>query len=227
LIDAALTEGDDGHLRHGAAHARLMAIVLSRLESSGQHGAAVAFMGKWPFFHLNFWMAAVRCVLGACEGIAGSSWITAFAGNGDRFGLQLSALPRQWFSVPATSPLGAVREPFDANSGVGAYGDSAVVEAFGLGAMAHRFAPDMQKLHAGFAPDDLRQLPARLLAGQHPKMPLSGALVGLCARNVLSAGVTPVVELGIVERQGEGGGLGAGLYRPPLALFEDACRALD
>ena len=81
-------------------------------------------------------------------------------------------------------------------------------------------------LHEGFCPADLTELPARLLCGKHPQMPLSGALVGLCVRQVLEAGGTPVVELGIVEKTGEGGGLGAGLYRPEIDVFRQAAASL-
>ena len=45
-------------------------------------------------------------------------------------------------------------------------------------------------------------------------------------RTVVETGATPVIELGIVEQSGEAGGLGAGIYRPPLAPFEEACAAL-
>ena len=227
LIDAALTEGDDGHLRHGAAHARLLAILEQRIDFSALPEGVAEFMHKWPFFHLNFWMAAIRCVLNGAEGVAQSSLITAFGGNGTEFGLQLSGQPRKWHVIKATPPRGRVREPYDENSGVGAYGDSAVVEAFGLGAMAHAFAPDMHALHEGFCPPDLVALPAQLLSGLHPEMPVSRARVGLTARQIVEVGATPVVELGIVEKTGTGGGLGAGLYRPELELFKQACADLD
>ena len=227
LIDAALTEGDDGHLRHGAAHARLLAILEQRIDFSALPEGVAEFMHKWTFFHLNFWMAAIRCVLNGAEGVAQSSLITAFGGNGTEFGLQLSGQPRKWHVIKATPPRGRVREPYDENSGVGAYGDSAVVEAFGLGAMAHAFAPDMHALHEGFCPPDLVALPAQLLSGLHPEMPVSRARVGLTARQIVEVGATPVVELGIVEKTGTGGGLGAGLYRPELELFKQACADLD
>lgn len=227
LLDAALTEGDDGHLRHGAAHARLLDTLEQRLDFGALPEDIAEFMHKWPFFHLNFWMAAVRCVLSGAEGVAQSSLITAFGGNGTAFGLQLSGQPRKWHVIPATPPRGRVREPYDENSGVGAYGDSAVVEAFGLGAMAHSYAPDMHALHEGFCPPDLIALPAQLLCGLHPEMPISKARVGLTARRIVEVGATPVVELGIVEKTGIGGGLGAGLYRPELELFSQACATLD
>lgn len=227
LLDAALTEGDDGHLRHTAAHARLLAILEQRVDFKSLPEGVAEFMHKWPFFHLNFWMAAIRCVLNGAEGVPQSSLITAFGGNGTQFGLQLSAEPRRWHVIPATPPRGRVREPYDETGGVGAYGDSAVVEAFGLGAMAYAFAPDMHALHEGFCPSDLTTLPMQLLCGSHPAMPISRARVGLCARRIVEVGATPVVELGIVEKTGTGGGLGAGLYRPELELFRQACTGLE
>ena len=85
----------------------------------------------------------------------------------------------------------------------------------------------MRELFADYSHDDLLSLPCRLLAMEHPALPQSGARVGLVARNVIAHHATPIVELGIVDRRGEAGGLGAGLYRPPLEPFASACAALD
>jgi len=93
--------------------------------------------------------------------------------------------------------------------------------------MAQSYCPDMQALHAGFTPDDIFELPEKLLMAPHPKMPKSGARVGVSARAVIEAEVTPVVELGIADKHGINGGLGAGIYRPPIAPFTEACEALS
>ncbi len=120
-----------------------------------------------------------------------------------------------------------VAERHTVESGVGAYGDSALVEAFGLGALAHAYCPEMRALHRDFYHADLPALPAKLLLREHPALPLSRARCGLSARRVVEACATPVVELGIVDRAGIDGGLGAGLYRPPMAPFAAACASLD
>ncbi len=226
IIDQALTEGDDAHLRHNAAHAALLSILQERLGSSFAGSESEEFIAEWPGFHLNFWMAGSRCVLSAAEGVDGSAIITGFGGNGAHFGLQISGLPGRWFSVEATPPLGKLREPHTLESCVGAYGDSALVEGFGLGAMAQSYCPFMQDLHKDFNHDDILQLPAKLLVAEHPSLPKSQARVALSARIVAETGTTPIVELGIVDKAGLDGGLGAGLYRPPATPFIEACNAL-
>ena len=227
IVDEALIGGDDTHLRHVAAHARLVDTFRTRLGARHAGTGAEAFIREWPFFHLNFWMAAVRCALDGAGGVASGSLVTAFGGNGETFGLQVGGLPGRWFTVGATPPIGRLRAGFTAADTTGAFGDSAVIEAFGLGALAHRYAPRMRELHAGHGHGDLLSLPAKLLAVEHPRLPRSRARAGLVARSVLAHGATPVVELGIVDRAGEAGGLGAGLYRPPIDPFAAACAALD
>ena len=227
IIDGAMLDGDDVHLRHVAAHAALLPILQERLGSRFTGSKSEEFIAKWPGFHLNFWMAASRCILAAAAGVDGSSIITAFGGNGAHFGLQVSGLPGRWFSVEATPPLGNLREPYTVEDCVGAYGDSALIEGLGLGAMAQSYCPFMQEFHKDFNHDDILELPAKLLAAEHPGLPKSKARVGLSARSVVETGATPIVELGIVDKAGLNGGFGAGLYRPPAAPFVEACNALE
>ena len=227
IIDDALTKGDDGHLRHVAAHATLVRLLRERLGSRFAGSESDAFIERWPIFHLNFWMAGSKLILSGCCGVKGSSVITAFGGNGKAFGLQVAGLPGRWFTVPATPPRGKIREPHTPETCAGALGDSALAEGLGLGAMAQGYSPDMQAMHADFNYDDILELPAKLLMAEHPGFPKSRARVGLSARAVVETGTTPVVELGIVDAAGRDGGLGAGLYRPPLAPFAEACAALD
>ena len=227
IVDQALAGGDDTHLRHVVAHARLVDTLRFRLGVRHADSEADEFLRRWPIVHLNFWMAAVRCALDGAAGVPSSSLVTALGGNGDTFGMQVSGLPGTWFTILATPPIGNLREGFVTADTTGAFGDSALVEAFGLGALAHRYAPQMQQMFGAHEHDDILALPSRLLAAVHPRLPKSQARVGLLARNVLAHRATPVVELGIVDRRGEAGGLGAGLYRPSLGPFATACAALN
>jgi hypothetical protein len=227
IIDDALTKGDDAHLRHLEAHTTMMALLSEQLGADFAASKAGAFVGEWPIFHLNFWMAAARCALSTASGVKGSALITAFGGNGAQFGLQVSGLPGRWFTADADVPRGNVRAPYTLESCTGAYGDSALAEGFGFGAMALSYCSDMQALHTGFYDDEIYDLPGTLLMAVHPGMPKSGARAGLSARAVVDSGKIPLVELGLVEKMGVAGGLGAGLYQPPLAPFAEACTALD
>ena len=226
IVDDALTKGDDAHLRHLEANNTLTAILAERLEPGFVESEAGRFAAEWPIFHLNFWMAAARCALSAAVGVSGSGLVTHCGGNGMTFGMQVSGLPGRWFTAPATVPQGNVREPLTLDDCTGAYGDSALAEGFGLGAMALSYCPDMKALHEGFYEESAFALPERLLMGSHPGFPASDALAGLSARAVVETGETPRVELGRVEKSGEGGGLGAGLYRPPVQPFANAVQAL-
>lgn len=226
ILDSGLAAGDDAHLRHVAAAAELRAALAARLGARFTGGDIEAFVTEWPIFFLAFSMAAMRCLLDGARGIAGASLCTAFGGNGARFGIELAGLPRRWFTVEADPPRGRLREPHTPETCLGAIGDSALVEAFGLGALAQSYCPAMQELHAGFSPPDIAELPGKLLAAVHPGMMRSGARVGLCARRIVETRTTPVIELGIIDAPGTAGGLGAGIYRPPLAVFEDALAAL-
>ena len=119
-----------------------------------------------------------------------------------------------------------MRAPCRLEDGLGAFGDSALIEAFGLGALAHSYCPAMRELHANFLPPDWPQLPAALLGAEHPAMPRSRARFGLIGRRVIDYGRSPIIELGIVDASGCHGGLGGGIYRPPIALFADAMSQL-
>ena len=63
-------------------------------------------------------------------------------GNGVEMGIQIAGLPGQWFTMPAQPPRGKFDLDIPMNRALGAIGDSAVVEGFGLGAMVVRLSPE-------------------------------------------------------------------------------------
>jgi hypothetical protein len=223
IADRALKDGDDCHGRTLSASAQVADLFAARSAPA----AALDFLRASPAFFLNLWMAASGLMMRAADGLAGSSFVRAAAGNGTEFGIQVAGLPGRWFTAPATPPHGPIDAAAAGASGVGAIGDSAVVDAFGLGGMAMSFAPAVRANLASHLPADAAERPQRLLAQPHPRLPLSGALVALTARRVVAAGVTPLVTLGIIDRAGQRGRIGGGIYEAPLSVFTAAVAALD
>ena len=222
IIDESLIRGDDAHLRHVFANKKLLKIFDEILPAPFQNSKERNFIEKWPIFNLNFWMAAAKCSLSAASGIAGSSFVTAMGGNGNEFGIKISGKPDTWFYDPAGIPKGKTREPFLPEDCTGAYGDSALSECFGLGAMALSFCPEMQKIHEGFFDSSIFDISKCLFKFEHPSFPKSKARAGLFVSAIIEENVTPIIELGLVEKTGNHGGLGAGLYTAPMSTFKNA-----
>jgi len=58
-----------------------------------------------------------------------------------------------------------------------------------------------------------------LLVGRHEKLQSN---IGLIARDIVKAGVSIPISLGVLDRKGECGLAGRGIYLPPMTLFESA-----
>ena len=215
LAVEGLQGGDDCHGRTPVAGAALVDELVNR--AARPFGDDVLdFMRGSPSLFLNLWMAATKCMMIAASGVEDASFVTAAAGNGVETGIQVSGLPGRWFTTPATAPLGPFDQDAPADRALGAVGDSAVVDAFGLGAMATP-APDAT---------DLAARSTALSVGTHPYFRTSGIRLGLTARHAVSLGKGPVISLGIIDRLGELGRLGGGLYDMPVAPFAQAVAAL-
>lgn len=229
LVDIArqsLELGDDCHGRTIEATRLLTEWMTSGKGGDGMDQKAREFLQQGPSFFLNLWMAAVKCMFRCAEGVAGSSLVTAAGANGLETGIQVSGLAGRWFTAPATPPEGKLDVDVPASRKLGAIGDSAVVDALGLGAMAMNFAPAQQAGLGAYMPQNGLALPDLLLGAVHPGFGELELLVGLCARGVVESGQCPVVSLGILDIQGELGRLGGGIFRQPMTLFEQAVDAL-
>jgi hypothetical protein len=226
LADHGLEQGDDCHGRTGAATARLTEILMREPAGKSADDAIVSFLRDGPSFFLNLWMAATRCMLSAAIGVKESSVITAIGGNGIDFGLQIAARPGSWVTTPASVPDGVYDTGYSAADGIGAIGDSAVVDTFGLGAMAVAFSPAQASALDPVLPAGVQRLPAMLLGAVHRGFVRVSPLYGLAAQRVVDKNVSPVIALGIIDRTGVNGRVGGGIYRPPVSLFADAMALL-
>ena len=137
----SLRRGDDCHGRTACA-TEPRADELRECTLGGiRDERAKKFMNSLPSLFLNLWMAAVKCALRAAENVEGSTMVTAAGGNGIDASIQVSSCPGSWISVPALPPRGDLDAALSNSGALGAIGDSAVINAFGLGAMSFNVVP--------------------------------------------------------------------------------------
>jgi hypothetical protein len=192
-------------------------------------------LGNTQFF-LNLAMVSAKLGTVCASGVRGSSLVTAIARNGVEVGVQLSGTGARWFTGPAALPeparLAKPYQPADMNPDLG---DSAIVEVYGLGALALSGSP-MSAPSVGLDPADAPAIMARLrriAAGAHPALLLdepggsAPALLGVDARAVVSTGIRPPIHTGIAHREPGVGQIGGGVTHPPMAAFTAAVAALE
>src|SRR5207344_828639 len=102
---------------------------------------------------------------------------TRLCANGETIGIQISALPGQWFTAP--SPL--VKGPFmkgsppDPQFGP-ATGDSGVIDVFGLGGQGLRHSPSLLNAFSCWMQPDDDTRARSMLAGVHPILEIAFAV---------------------------------------------------
>ena len=209
LAVEGLKGGDDCHGRTPVAGAALVQELIDRSPNGVSDDEVLEFLKGSPSIFLNLWMAATKLMMSRAEGVQGSGFVTAAGGNGRDVGIQVSAFPGRWYTVPATPPEGAFDVDLRPSRALGAIGDSAVVDAFGLGAMAKM----------GNEPPTSHGSVHGMSVGEHPYFKATGLKLGISALAVSESGLTPQVSLGILDREGEMGRLGGGLYQMPIMPF--------
>lgn len=235
LIDLqkqSLLLGDEAHHRTEAGTALVA-------EALGPHlpvDVRAFIEGNGQFF-LNLAMVSAKLATVCAEGVPGSSLLTAIARNGVEVGIRLSGTGDTWFVGPAALPdpakLYEGRSLEDMNPDLG---DSAIVEVYGLGALAIASSP-LSAPSVGLDAADIDAIDARLrgiAAADHPLLELkrtdgtlTPAILGVDVRAVVELGIRPPVHTGIAHRLPGVGQIGGGVTHPPVNAFHEAVAALD
>ena len=171
--------------------------------------------------------AASKCILSGADEIPDSSVVVAMGGNGVDVGLKVSGLPNRWFTAPASPPTGSLDPGRTLEDRLGAIGDSAVVDALGLGAMTMHLAPAQQEALGKFMPEPSEALGRKIMSHIHPEFSRSHPRTGLTARQVAKEKKSLAVSLGIIDREGKHGRIGGGISVLPIELFTRALEALQ
>jgi hypothetical protein len=231
LIARGLAMGDEMHQRNVACTSLLVRMLAPRLAASLK---ALEFISGNDQFFLNIAMAMGKSILDPARGIERSTIVTAMARNGTDFGIRVAGRADEWFTAPVEMPQGLYFPGFSAADANPDIGDSAILEAIGLGAFSMAAAPAVAGfVGAGGFAEALAYTRAmsELTVGQNvqwaiPALEFRGTPVGIDVRRVVETGIQPAINTGIAHRRAGVGQVGAGVARAPLACFEKAALAL-
>jgi Protein of unknown function (DUF1116) len=228
----ALVAGDELH--HHTHHATLLL-----QDALGYHlpPRVSAFIVDNHQFALNVAMVSAKVALQAASGVPGSALVTVIARNGVEVGVKLSGTGDRWFTGPAAMPEPARLEPGYGPADMQRdLGDSAIVEVYGLGALAVEASPEsapsvgLDPAEAPAIQDRLR----RIAAAAHPAMgwltaggPAVPAILGVDAAAVVRERIVPPIHTGIAHREPGVGQIGGGVTLPPIEAFDAAVAELE
>lgn len=239
LIARGLAMGDEMHQRNVACTSLLLRELAPSLSRSGKGAEALhkaySFIAGNDQFFLNVAMAMGKCLLDPVKGLAHSTLVTAMCRNGTDFGIRVAGAGERWFTAPVEMPRGlyfAGYSEADANPDMG---DSAILEAVGLGAFAMAAAPAVAGfVGAGGFQEALAMTRAMggIAVARNPKwtipaLDFAGTPLGIDVRRVVATGIAPAINTGIAHRKAGIGQVGAGVARAPLACFRKALAYLE
>ncbi len=233
LLAEALHMGDEGHNRNKAGSLlytkQLAPHIANAAPDPATAAAVIQALGDNALSVLNPVMAACKAMADAGHGVEGSTIVSTMARNGTEFGIRVSGLGGRWFTSPCPQPVGLYFPGFSAEDANPDIGDSTITETAGLGAFAMAAAPAIVTFVSGTPQDALNATMEmyEITAAEHtsftiPQLDFRGTPVGIDLRAVAETGITPRVNTGIAHKEAGVGQVGAGLVRPPLALFTEA-----
>lgn len=237
MIAKAVTMGDEFHQRNIAASLiflkEMSPFILQADITEEERVQVIKFLADTDQFFLNVMMATCKAVLDGARTIEHGTVVTAMCRNGKDFGIRISGMGDQWFTAPVNTPQGLFFTGYsqeDANSDIG---DSAITEAYGVGAMAMIAAPGVTRFVGAGGFENALSTSNEMLEiciDQNPNFPVptwdfQGICLGIDARKVVETGITPIINTGIAHKKAGVGQIGAGTVRAPLACFEKALEA--
>jgi len=236
LLAEALQMGDEGHNRNKAGtllYLKALAPHVARVAKTPALAAEVLrFLGDNALSVLNPVMAACKAMADAAHDVEGSTIVTTMARNGTDFGIRVSGLGNRWFTAPAQIPKGLYFPGFKAEDANADIGDSTITETAGIGGFAMAAAPAIVTFVSGTPKDAINATLEmyEITYAEHkyfqiPPLDFRGTPTGIDIRKVVEKGITPRVNTGIAHKEAGVGQVGAGLVRPPMAIFEEALMA--
>jgi len=232
ILQTALLEGDEAHHRTELGTALALEALSENQGLADAPPEVTAFIAGNGQFFLNLAMVFAKLALDCAAGVEGSPLLTAIARNGVEVGIRVSGTGGAWFTGPAAAPDPArLFDGFTAADMNPDLGDSAIVEAYGLGALAVAASPEAA-FNCGLDPaerDAITQRLRAIAAGASPDLAIPGgpAILGVDIRAVVRTGIRPPVHTGIAHVRPGVGQIGAGITHPPMNAFTAALAELE
>ena len=237
LMQRALHMGDELHSRNTAAtllFSREITPQLLKMVGESPEGvfATADALSHGDYFFLRLSMAAAKSMADAAHGVEGSSLVTALTISSRGFAVRVSGLEDEWFHGPHADVEAKLFDGHTEDEITWMGGESVITETVGLGGFAQAAAFPLQTYQGGSPTAMIERNLAMydITAGEHtdfriPYFSYRGTPVGIDIFRVVRTGVTPVMDAGIAGR--DGGQIGAGVVRAPLACFTQAVAGFE
>ncbi len=228
IIAGGLEMGDENHSSQTAVDALFIREIIPLALKCKNADELLTYFAQTPRFFHNFCQSASRAAILSADGIDGSPVVTAAGGNGVEYGIKVSGLEGEWFTAP--SPMicgtymveGALRE-----NQLPWIGDSSVVECAGLGGLLSAASPKVCSWRGESYRDGIRttkQMKKICVAENEnyriPNLDFAHTPVGIDIFKVQNTGILPVIDGGMIDKNG--GWIGAGSAEIPMECFAKA-----
>lgn len=240
ILAEAVTMGDEFHVRMAAASSIMFRELAPKLVQvdlpQDQLVSVLDFLSGNKNFFLTLGMASGKAVLDAGATIEDGSVVTCLTRNGREFAIRVSGLGDRWFTGPEDTLDTLYFPGFSDEDACPDCGDSAILEAYGLGGPVAVAAPSVQQMvgtgEGGFeealATSDEQ---TEIMVTSNPNMPIPnwnfrGVPVGIDIRKVVATGIAPLITTAVMHKKAGIGMVGVGKVRASMPCFTAALEAL-
>ena len=241
ILAQAVAMGDEFHVRNTAASSLVYREIGPKLTQAGLPQKDLESVSEFLAGNVNFFltlaMASAKATLDAAATIGAGSVVTCLTRNGREFAIRVSGTGDRWFTGPEDKLDTLFFPGFTEDDACPDCGDSAILEAYGLGGPIAVAAPSVQQMvgtgDGGFE-DALAtsEEQAEIMVAANPDMPIPnwnfrGVPVGIDVRKVVATGIAPLITTAVMHKKAGIGMVGVGKVRASMPCFTAALEALS